>query len=83
MTDIILEVENLVKYFPVYGGVFRKKIADIKAVDGISFKVKKGQTFGLVGESGSGKTNISRSQDCFRSKNANISDACRTSSNSY
>lgn len=60
MADVLLEVNNLVKYFPVYGGVFRKKIADIKAVDGISFKVRKGQTFGLVGESGSGKTTTAR-----------------------
>lgn len=56
----LLEVKGLKKYFPVMGGVFRHKIADIKAVDGVSFDIKEGETLGLVGESGCGKTTIAR-----------------------
>ena len=52
----LLEVKNLKMYFPVYNGVFGKKVADVKAVDDISFTVRRGKTFGLVGESGCGKT---------------------------
>lgn len=52
----LLEVKNLKKYFPVKAGVFRKTVADVKAVDDISFYVNKGETLGLVGESGCGKS---------------------------
>ena len=52
----LIDVEKLVMYFPVTTGVFRKKVADVKAVDDISFHIKKGETLGLVGESGCGKT---------------------------
>lgn len=52
----LVEVENLKMYFPVTKGVFNKKVADVKAVDGVSFSIRKGETFGLVGESGCGKT---------------------------
>lgn len=56
---ILLEVKGLVKYFPVASGIiFRRKVAHIKAVDGVSFHVKRGETLGLVGESGCGKTTI-------------------------
>jgi peptide/nickel transport system ATP-binding protein len=58
--DIILEVKNLKVYFPVLRGLFRRKVADVKAVDGISFQLKRGEILGLVGESGCGKTTIGR-----------------------
>ena len=56
----LVEVEHLVMYFPVTAGVFRRKVADVKAVDDVSFYVKKGETLGLVGESGCGKTTTGR-----------------------
>jgi len=56
----LIEVKNLKVYFPVYGGIFGKKIAEVKAVDDVSFSIPKGKTVGLVGESGSGKTTIGR-----------------------
>jgi peptide/nickel transport system ATP-binding protein len=58
--DSILEVNNLKMYFPITRGLLRHKVGDIKAVDGVSFKIKKGETLGLVGESGCGKTTIGR-----------------------
>ena len=59
--ETILEVENLKMYFPVSQGIiFQRKVADIKAVDGVSFTVKRGETLGLVGESGCGKTTTGR-----------------------
>jgi len=54
----IIEVKDLVKYFPVNEGLLRRKVADVKAVDGVSFAIKKGETLGLVGESGCGKTTV-------------------------
>jgi len=60
MSQFILETENLKKYFPVLGGLLGKEIENIKAVDGVSFSIKKGETLGLVGESGCGKTTLGR-----------------------
>ncbi|MGI8549521.1 MAG: ABC transporter ATP-binding protein [Dehalococcoidia bacterium] len=57
--DELLRIENLRKYFPVGGG-FLHKPAILKAVDGVSFSIKKGETFGLVGESGCGKTTLAQ-----------------------
>ena len=54
----IVEVKNLVKYYPVLGGVFKRKVAQVKAVDGVTFNIKEGETLGLVGESGCGKSTV-------------------------
>lgn len=54
--NALIDVRNLKMYFPVYEGVLSKKVADVKAVDDISFYIEEGKTFGLVGESGCGKT---------------------------
>jgi ABC-type oligopeptide transport system ATPase subunit len=56
----ILEVKDLRVKFPVHGGVFLGKIAEVKAVDGISFIMKQGETLGLVGESGCGKSTVGK-----------------------
>ncbi len=56
----ILEVKDLKVYFPVYGGVFQRKVAEVKAVDGVSLQVHSHETLGLVGESGCGKTTVGR-----------------------
>ena len=60
MNNNLLEVYNLKKYFPIKAGVFKKTIGHVKAVDGVSFVVPRGKTFGLVGESGCGKTTLGR-----------------------
>ncbi|HKS59375.1 MAG TPA: ATP-binding cassette domain-containing protein, partial [Thermoplasmata archaeon] len=57
---ILLAVRNLRKYFPIRGGVFSTHIGDVRAVDGVSFDVRRGETVGLVGESGCGKTTVGR-----------------------
>jgi oligopeptide transport system ATP-binding protein len=58
--DNILEVKNLSVKFPVTSGFFKRKITDLKAVDGINLEIKKGETLGLVGESGCGKSTIGK-----------------------
>jgi oligopeptide/dipeptide ABC transporter ATP-binding protein len=58
--NILLEVNNLKKYFPVTRGIFSRVVNHVKAVDNISFNIKSGETLGLVGESGCGKTTVSR-----------------------
>ncbi|MES2793309.1 MAG: oligopeptide/dipeptide ABC transporter ATP-binding protein [Planctomycetota bacterium] len=60
-SEVLLKVSNLVKHFPVRGGVFRTVKDWVKAVDGVSFQIDAGQTLGLVGESGCGKTTVGRS----------------------
>jgi peptide/nickel transport system ATP-binding protein/oligopeptide transport system ATP-binding protein len=56
----LLEVQNLRTWFPVLGGVMRRKVGEIRAVDDVSFTIEPGCTVGLVGESGSGKTTVGR-----------------------
>lgn len=56
----LLEVKNLKMHFPVHGGILRRHVATVFAVDGVSFNVKPGETVGLVGESGCGKTTVGR-----------------------
>ncbi|MEW9577729.1 ABC transporter ATP-binding protein [Bacillus toyonensis] len=60
MSEPLLEVKNLKTYFPIKGGIFSRTIGHVKAVDGVSFTINKGEVFGLVGESGSGKTTIGK-----------------------
>ncbi len=60
MTHYLLEVQNLAKYFPIKRGIFRRTVGFVKAVDQVSFRIKKGETFGLVGESGCGKSTTGR-----------------------
>ncbi len=57
----LLEVKNLVTHFPVYGGIFRQKVANVHAVENVSFTINRGETMALVGESGCGKSSCGRS----------------------
>jgi len=59
-SDDLVVVDNLVKYFPVRSGLLQRVTAQVKAVDGVSFSIKRGETLGLVGESGCGKTTVGR-----------------------
>jgi oligopeptide transport system ATP-binding protein len=56
----LVEVRDLYKYFPIHAGLFSRHVADVHAVDGVSFEIAQGETLGLVGESGSGKTTLGR-----------------------
>jgi peptide/nickel transport system ATP-binding protein len=59
-SDVMLEVCDLKQYFPIKAGLMQRVVGHIKAVDGISFKIKRGKTMGLVGESGCGKTTVGK-----------------------
>ena len=58
--EYLIEVDGLKKYFPIRDGVFGQETGQLRAVDGVSFNIRKGTIFGLVGESGSGKTTVGR-----------------------
>ncbi len=58
--DLMMDVRNLKKYFPIWGGILKRVVGWVQAVDDVSFEIKKGETFGLVGESGCGKSTVGR-----------------------
>ena len=60
MERTLVRVENLKKYFPLMGGVFRKVVGKVHAVDDVTFDIYRGETLGVVGESGCGKTTLGR-----------------------
>jgi oligopeptide transport system ATP-binding protein len=60
MSAVLLEVQDLVKHYPVGGGMLSKPAGVVRAVDGVSFSIRRGETLGLVGESGCGKTTTGR-----------------------
>lgn len=60
MTKTVLEVNNLVKHYPIRAGVLQRTVGYVRSVDGVSFSIDRGKTFGLVGESGCGKTTVGR-----------------------
>lgn len=60
MSEVLISIKDLKKYFPIKGGVFQRTVGHVKAVDGVSFEIKRGETLGIVGESGCGKSTTGR-----------------------
>jgi oligopeptide transport system ATP-binding protein len=60
MTEPLVEVRSLIKHYPVTGGIFLRKVASVKAIDGVDLTIREGETLGLVGESGCGKSTLGR-----------------------
>ncbi len=60
MTEPLVEVRSLIKHYPVTGGIFLRKVASVKAIDGVDLTIQEGETLGLVGESGCGKSTLGR-----------------------
>src|SRR5512140_3381329 len=58
--DVLLHVDDLFMHFPIYRGVIRRQVGAVHAVDGVTFDIRRGETFGLVGESGCGKSTTGR-----------------------
>jgi oligopeptide/dipeptide ABC transporter ATP-binding protein len=58
--EVLVRVDALKKYYPIYGGFLRRHVGDVKAVDDVSFEVRRGEVFGLVGESGCGKSTLGK-----------------------
>ena len=56
----VLQVEGLVKHFPIHGGLLQRQVGAVRAVDGVTFSIRRGETLGLVGESGCGKSTIGK-----------------------
>ena len=56
----LVQVEHLAEFFPITGGILQRKVGEVKAVDDVSFTIRRGETLGLVGESGCGKTTVGR-----------------------
>jgi oligopeptide/dipeptide ABC transporter ATP-binding protein len=58
--EVLLEVKNLVKHYPIFGGVFHRQVGKVHALNGVNFSIKSGETLGVVGESGCGKSTMGK-----------------------